>query len=636
MTGIFRIPVRRFQKRPFFAPKSGGPIWDIDHEEGDFSEYTASSTDGGRLSVTAQAALVGTNYGLSVFVNSQTLIYAYAVLGTASTTGVLRVRAYIDPNGVDIEAGASVTFLYLVNSSTTETITSMQLVREGDDSSYALVGVILDDAAGANHSQHSLIDDDTHMLEIEIQRATNDTASNGQMRMWVDNVLFETITGIDNWDRFDDLYMVVAGFLSPTDNILGTYYVDEIIVNTNGAEIGPLGGVPYVITASDGVTVGESVVVVSSTHAVSGTESVTVGESAIVAVSNAAIGETDGVTVGESSLAAISTALINVSDDTTVSDSVTVSVTAPPPASVNISDGVTVGESSLASIGAALINVSDDTTVSDSATVSVTTATPANVNVSDGVTVGELSDTLLSTAQVDVTDNTAVGDLPNVILPTVGTSYIAITEGVTVGESVSFIISDLAISVSDGSTVGESVSGGIILAVATTDNVTVADAASLSIGSASVNVTDAVTVGESHALAIGDITITISDGATIGENIGVSVVALDEINVSVTDGITVGESHTASMSTMTITISDGVTVSDSIGVSVTALGEINVSVTDGITVGDAVTVAALFLGGINVVDNVTLGEFRFVSQGGAPSLTKSMFKGMWLGMRRKM
>jgi hypothetical protein len=217
-------------------------VFDIDHEAGNFSEYAASVTDGGRLSVAAAAALAGTSYGMSVYVNSQTLIYAYQVLGSPSTSGVLRVRAYIDPNGVDIPPDATTSFIYLVNSSGTETICSFQLGRNSEDTAYFLRGVIALDGGGVVHCQNVEITDAPHYMELEVNRSSGPTANNGSLEFYLDGVLQETISGQDNYDRFANLYMVIAGFAAPTANILGTYYVDQIVVNNDGSQIGPVAG----------------------------------------------------------------------------------------------------------------------------------------------------------------------------------------------------------------------------------------------------------------------------------------------------------------------------------------------------------------------------------------------------------
>ena len=64
-------------------------IVDINHEVGDLTEYTATQTDSGDLSVTAGAALVGT-YGLSVLIDGAGDIYGEYNLGSNNTSGQYR------------------------------------------------------------------------------------------------------------------------------------------------------------------------------------------------------------------------------------------------------------------------------------------------------------------------------------------------------------------------------------------------------------------------------------------------------------------------------------------------------------------------------------------------------------------
>lgn len=230
-------------------------VFEKRHEGGDLSEYDANVTDGGRLSVASAAALASSDYGLSVYVNSQTLIYAYDALAANNTSGVVRLRAYVDPNGCDIPADATTSFVYLVNGSMTETICSLQLGRNSSDTAYFLRAVIALDGGGVVHCQNVEITDAPHYIEVLVHRATGSTANNGYLTEWVDGVEEETISGQDNYDRFASLRMLIAGFAAPTDNILGTYYVDEIIVNDDGSEIGPVSSsTEYQQSASGGIT----------------------------------------------------------------------------------------------------------------------------------------------------------------------------------------------------------------------------------------------------------------------------------------------------------------------------------------------------------------------------------------------
>ena len=66
-------------------------VFDIDHENNDWSEWTSHT--GANLPVGAAGALAGTNYGLSGYVNDLGSHYANLDF-TASTSGTLRVRFF--------------------------------------------------------------------------------------------------------------------------------------------------------------------------------------------------------------------------------------------------------------------------------------------------------------------------------------------------------------------------------------------------------------------------------------------------------------------------------------------------------------------------------------------------------------
>ena len=79
------------------TPPSTPPIIEI-HLEEDLSEFTYTRVDGGDLYWTADAALAGTSGGMACLIDDTTAIYGSYTLGTANTSGVIRLRFYIDPN----------------------------------------------------------------------------------------------------------------------------------------------------------------------------------------------------------------------------------------------------------------------------------------------------------------------------------------------------------------------------------------------------------------------------------------------------------------------------------------------------------------------------------------------------------
>jgi hypothetical protein len=217
-------------------------VFQASHEAGNFSEYTTTSTDGGNLAITQAAALAGTNYGMSVTING-TLKYGVKTLPVASTTGVVRARLYADPNGLSMTNGAFSGILFLINSTGTQTVGSLQLIKNG--TAYAFRVTIVDDSEVHHDASLVEVTDAPHYVEVRFTRATNSTSSDGTGEIWIDGIAYTggaKLTGIDNYDKFATLKYISLGSNSVNGTNSGTYYLDELVVNDDGSEIGPVNG----------------------------------------------------------------------------------------------------------------------------------------------------------------------------------------------------------------------------------------------------------------------------------------------------------------------------------------------------------------------------------------------------------
>jgi len=210
---------------------------EINHEDNDFSEYTGIQQDGSDLAVSAGAALAGTNYGLSVTVNDVNNIFGYVTLGTPDASGVMRMRFYLDPNGISMASGWGNYIFNCKRASGGSDIGEVYLLWSG--TSYQLFFSLYDDVSSTDSSNYN-ITDAPHYIDVLIVRATTSGSADGYMSMWVDGVLKETISGKDNYDTFDQLgYLKWGCTYGARSDTSGTYYIDEIIVNNTGDPIGP-------------------------------------------------------------------------------------------------------------------------------------------------------------------------------------------------------------------------------------------------------------------------------------------------------------------------------------------------------------------------------------------------------------
>lgn len=236
-------------------------IIDIDHEGGDLSEYSSTATDAGSLSVAAGAALASSNYGLSCVIDDNNLIYGQATLGTANTSGTMRLRFYIDPNTISMGNNDVFSVLIAFNSSNFGVV-NVQLLY--GNSSYKISPFVVDDAGSSVSLGTHVITDEPHYIELKLTRATSDSANNGTAEVWIDGTSKQSSTTLDNYNRFVNLSYVRIGAVQGIDTTTrGTIYLDELIVNDDGNLIGPATGaitipldtlagliVPQTITAS--------------------------------------------------------------------------------------------------------------------------------------------------------------------------------------------------------------------------------------------------------------------------------------------------------------------------------------------------------------------------------------------------
>lgn len=207
---------------------------DIDLETGDLTQFTSTATDGGHMSVTAGAALVG-SYGLSCTIADLVEMYGRKDV-TTNTSGVARSRFYFDPNSITLGAGSLTRLITLVNTG---------VLRIAEINLYYSIGyfirAILYPDSGTVSTADYAITDAPHFIEFKVARASTAVSSDGGLQLWIDGVSQETISGQDNYDRFNNLSFVSWGMRDLDAGASGTVYLDALVVNDDGGTIGPAG-----------------------------------------------------------------------------------------------------------------------------------------------------------------------------------------------------------------------------------------------------------------------------------------------------------------------------------------------------------------------------------------------------------
>jgi hypothetical protein len=205
----------------------------VDMEENNLTDFDTTSDPDSDLTVTSGAALAGTNYGMNVVYDDANSSYGQKTVTLSSATD-FRVRFYFDLNGLTFGSADSFSIL-------TANITSTARYRVNIEwgTTYELTHVAFNDAGTTTAGTDTLIHDIPHYVESHITRATNSTSIDGVYRLYLDGVLIDTISGIDNYDAFASINNIRVGIAGIADaTTAGNIFVDELVYRDDATEIG--------------------------------------------------------------------------------------------------------------------------------------------------------------------------------------------------------------------------------------------------------------------------------------------------------------------------------------------------------------------------------------------------------------
>ena len=188
-------------------------------ESGGLSTWTSNKTDGGDLSVSAAAALVGSS-GLQAVIDDNITIYVTDDTPNAELR--YRVRFYFDPNSITMANGDSHYILYGYSGTST---TVVRIQFRYSNGSYQLRAALRNDSSSWTSSSWFTIGDASHFIEVDWHASTSSGANNGSLTLWIDGVQRANLTGVDNDTRRID--RVRLGAVSGIDSgTRGAYYFD--------------------------------------------------------------------------------------------------------------------------------------------------------------------------------------------------------------------------------------------------------------------------------------------------------------------------------------------------------------------------------------------------------------------------
>lgn len=210
---------------------------DAHHEVQNWSEWTSAITDGGDLSITSNAGLAGSTYGMELLIDDTVAIYAYYNSG-GSARNYWRFRLYVDPNTLTL-ANTYLSGLAQLQTSLRVNFFRMWLFRSSGGTSQLYIST-QNDGGSYTERYTNISFTEPHWIEVAITRASSDVASDGTVEFWIDGVAGTSITGIDNYDCLNVVGQFKVGAHSITSGVSGTYYIDEVVVNDDGNFIGPI------------------------------------------------------------------------------------------------------------------------------------------------------------------------------------------------------------------------------------------------------------------------------------------------------------------------------------------------------------------------------------------------------------
>jgi len=191
-------------------------------ESGSLAGWTSNSNDLGDLSVSAAAALVGSQ-GMQAVVDDNNTIYVTDDSPNAETR--YRARFYFDPNSIPMLSGeAHFIFKGFLGTSTSTEAYRVEF-RQSSGAYQLRAALMLDDGTTWVNTNWFTISDAAHFVEMDWRASSGVGANNGGLTLWIDGAQQADLTGADNdtW-RVDRARL---GALSGIDNgTRGTYYFD--------------------------------------------------------------------------------------------------------------------------------------------------------------------------------------------------------------------------------------------------------------------------------------------------------------------------------------------------------------------------------------------------------------------------
>jgi cell division septation protein DedD len=194
-------------------------------ESGNFSAWDSVSTNNGNLTITTNAALVGSR-GLQARIADNNIMRVQKNM--SGLIPGLRARFYMHPNGISMAENDR--FMIFVSHDTIGD-RNLQIELRRYSGKYQVRTGIKTNSNLFVFTNWVDLSNARHFIEVDAQPATSSTVADGYVRMWLNGVEVGARTGLQNskWAQKRVLLGAVRGMVSTTR---GTIYFDELEVRT--------------------------------------------------------------------------------------------------------------------------------------------------------------------------------------------------------------------------------------------------------------------------------------------------------------------------------------------------------------------------------------------------------------------
>ncbi|MDY7092613.1 MAG: hypothetical protein SX243_06540 [Acidobacteriota bacterium] len=161
--------------------------------------WSSTSDPSSKIAFTSGAALTGSK-GMQITFNGVNVQAAYLRDDSPTEEGRYRARFELDPNNLFFPADKRHPVLQLFTSHPSNELIAEMILRE-NGSSYLLNFKAKLNNGSWEKTNWITISDAPHTLEIDYERASGPSTSDGSISLWVDGVLQDTVTALTNGDH---------------------------------------------------------------------------------------------------------------------------------------------------------------------------------------------------------------------------------------------------------------------------------------------------------------------------------------------------------------------------------------------------------------------------------------------------